>query len=643
MKLLAAAVIICSAMLNAQQDNDLFTLKPTTPRQGDMITVAYNAGAPAAKIKNTDKLELYTLVVHDGFNKPDLLILPMHAQDGLWTGSFTLNTPDAKLLLFRFVAGEHVDDNGGNVWNSLVYDKDAKPVRGACYSLALLMRGGINSFKHAKDPDGSLEQLQKELRLYPDNTNATALLWDARLRTERSPEVVAKLEDEIGKEYKAHNGNEEFVSQVIAAYEFAGDSTKAREIRFEEINRHPKGLIARLAAWRTITAVPEPTDRLPLFEKFFSDFTDFKNRDNYLGNYISACAAANQFDKANQLLSQLHTPSSGLYNDIAWELVSKGNNLEQATAWAKKGADLSRIPDSATRSYYSTDKEWRDGTKFGTAMCLDTYAYGLYQLGKTEDAEKSYSEAFHLMDASDPDVNKRYAECLVKDGKYDEAVSVGLECARKGKDNDELLSLVKQAILKADGSDKSYDALTSERKAKFEEKLAEAKKFKIAEMKKKVLESRISQPSVDFTLKDLQGNPVTLSGLRGKVVIIDFWATWCGPCKASFPYFEKVYEKYKNNSSVAFLALDTWERQKDYDATLSNAKKFIADNNYTFPVLIDEKIVDKYEVDGIPTKFIIDKKGAIAFKSVGFEGPDMEEELTQQIELLLNEPAGSLN
>jgi thiol-disulfide isomerase/thioredoxin len=130
---------------------------------------------------------------------------------------------------------------------------------------------------------------------------------------------------------------------------------------------------------------------------------------------------------------------------------------------------------------------------------------------------------------------------------------------------------------------------------------------------------------------------VRLSELKGKVVVVDFWATWCGPCTASFPFLQQVYEKYKANPNFVILTLNTWERVTGAERE-ALVKKFMEENKYTFPVLYDEGFVEKYGVEGIPTKFIIDKKGMIQFKSIGFMGgPKMIDEMTMQIEMLLDD------
>ncbi|HRO71247.1 MAG TPA: TlpA disulfide reductase family protein, partial [Chitinophagaceae bacterium] len=124
------------------------------------------------------------------------------------------------------------------------------------------------------------------------------------------------------------------------------------------------------------------------------------------------------------------------------------------------------------------------------------------------------------------------------------------------------------------------------------------------------------------------------SSLKGKVVVVDFWATWCGPCKASFPGMQKMVSKYKDKDDVRFIFVDTWERVENKE---KNAADFIAGNKYSFHVLMDNdnKVVEDFKVEGIPTKFVIDKDGLIRFKSVGFDGSDdkLVKELTAMIEM----------
>ncbi|MDD2425907.1 MAG: TlpA disulfide reductase family protein [Bacteroidales bacterium] len=122
--------------------------------------------------------------------------------------------------------------------------------------------------------------------------------------------------------------------------------------------------------------------------------------------------------------------------------------------------------------------------------------------------------------------------------------------------------------------------------------------------------------------------------------MLDFWATWCGPCKASFPAMQKAVNKYKNDPDVKFLFLHTWEKGEGDPA--QNAKKYIVDNNYTFTVLMDLRdpqtkasaVASAYKVDGIPAKFIIDTRGNIRFSTSGFsmDADKAVEELSNMIE-----------
>src|SRR5690606_37836601 len=111
----------------------------------------------------------------------------------------------------------------------------------------------------------------------------------------------------------------------------------------------------------------------------------------------------------------------------------------------------------------------------------------------------------------------------------------------------------------------------------------------------------VNEPAANFTLTDLQGNQVTLADLKGKIVILDFWATWCVPCKASFPAMQMALDKFKNDTNIKFLFVHTWERSPSF---LSDAKAYIDSMKYNFQVLMDmkdpqtktNKVVDSYNV-----------------------------------------------
>ena len=129
-------------------------------------------------------------------------------------------------------------------------------------------------------------------------------------------------------------------------------------------------------------------------------------------------------------------------------------------------------------------------------------------------------------------------------------------------------------------------------------------------------------PLADFTLPTLAGEQVTLSSLKGKVVFLNFWATWCPPCRAEMPSMERLYAKFKDKN-FDILAVNLQEEPKP-------VKDFLTKNKLTFPVVLDTngKIGSVYGVRGIPTTYLIDKEGFIVGGIVGgkeWDTPEVEE------------------
>ena len=135
----------------------------------------------------------------------------------------------------------------------------------------------------------------------------------------------------------------------------------------------------------------------------------------------------------------------------------------------------------------------------------------------------------------------------------------------------------------------------------------------------------------DFSYIDKSGSTVKLSDLRGKVVLIDFWATWCGPCRMTIPHVEAIYEKYKDKGVVVIgINLD--------EGDVKNVQQFIQAQGMNYLVVRDpnSQVAGLYGVNSIPRFFLIDKNGRIAKMFVGYD-PNMEDVLSKEIDALLKE------
>jgi len=119
----------------------------------------------------------------------------------------------------------------------------------------------------------------------------------------------------------------------------------------------------------------------------------------------------------------------------------------------------------------------------------------------------------------------------------------------------------------------------------------------------------IDKTAVDFALKELNGQTVRLSDQKGKVVFLNFWATWCPPCREEMPSIQRLHQRLGNTDFIILaVSLDQ-----------GDIRSFVKKGNYSFKILLDPKgeIGRKYGVTGIPTTYIIDKNGAIRQKAVG--------------------------
>ena len=135
----------------------------------------------------------------------------------------------------------------------------------------------------------------------------------------------------------------------------------------------------------------------------------------------------------------------------------------------------------------------------------------------------------------------------------------------------------------------------------------------------------------DFTLDTLQGEKATLSHLRGKLVIVNFWATWCLPCRKETPALEEAYEQYKD-SGMVILGVNLTDQD-----SVSEVESFVQEFKLTYPILLDRdgSISYLYQIEGLPMTFFINREGIIRTVVVG--GPMSETFIRSKIETLLKE------
>jgi thiol-disulfide isomerase/thioredoxin len=150
------------------------------------------------------------------------------------------------------------------------------------------------------------------------------------------------------------------------------------------------------------------------------------------------------------------------------------------------------------------------------------------------------------------------------------------------------------------------------------------------EMRKYDPNSNLKDP-MQFTVSGVEGDKLQLASLRGKVIIMDFWATWCGPCRIQHPLYEQVKSKFKNRNDVVFLAIDT-------DENHSLVKPFLEQNNWNRKVYFEDGLSQLLQVSSIPTTVIFNKKGEVAARMNGFLPDRFVEMLTARIQEALNEP-----
>lgn len=620
-----------------------FAYHPLKPKAGDKVVFTYNAKGSDLPGKSEPKLAIYHFNFLD--NKNGVLeIKPIIGKNGLFTGSFVV-PKTAKALAFMVKEGSVFESNKKQGYIIPVHDKKGKAVLGAKIALASVYSGlgeyylGIES-----NPDKTSALINEEWKEFPRNHyNLYNQYLSVNFQFNRK--LLDSSFEQIAKEIRNHPSVKEEDYSYLSMFANALKKVElGKEITNQMKLKFPNGSWKGRDAIAALNTLEDLDKRKEALDKIVAEYPakDDRSKNQYswayqsiVQSYIKSAKVFNM-EKFLQYCSPLSKEDKlSLFNNTAWDWAYKKDTLiaeaaqlsREATMWAENEI---KNPTKPKPEFY-TNELWLESRKSTFGMYADTYAYILFKQKDYTTALKYAKEGCEANNWANNEYNDRYAEIAEKVLSTSELISSLIPLVEKNTAGSKTRAVLKSALVKELGSESAANNQL--------EALGKAASLKARE---EIMKKMIDQPSVDFKLKNLEGKEVQLSSLKGKVVVLDFWATWCGPCIASFPGMQKALDKYKNDPNVAFLFIDTWEDHENMEERAKEVSAFIAKNKYSFNVLYDEKdtsdaykVVSAYKVDGIPTKFILDKTGKIRFKSVGGDSniDKLVSELSTMIEL----------
>lgn len=627
-------VLLCLFYSYNSIAQDHFTFTPLQPKSGDVVTITYIPSGDLADSKVPIKAAVYT------FNPKQQTAedIALTKTKDYYTGTIQTD-PSADFVYFSFSADGKFDTNNDEGYWFPLYE-NGKAKAGANLGLAQFYSGMSRSIGiESPDFEKALNAYEEEFKLYPDSKKENLVNYLRTLLQVNKTEGPSLVQKEIESVIKSGLKEEDDYSTLQSLYSLAKLPQQAGLINNLKKEKFPEGKWTVIQTLNQFVGEKDLVKKETMLGEIISKINtdpDWKQYELSLpffkNSVVNAYVAKEDWEGMKNAVKKYNVSGpdlASLYNNTAWGLQEKDKNMKEAEEMSKTATELSKnewLNPTGKKPAMLTTSQWKKALENNYGMYADSYAMINYKLGNYKKGF-SYAQdaAIKIAKGQSADENNTYAllaEKVLKPKKYVPQLE---EFVKDGKSTDAIKEILKKVYLAKHG-EAAADAYIT--------KLEKASYLKMMEDLRKGI---LTDAAPVFSLVDLDGQKVNLSDLKNKIVIADFWATWCGPCKASFPAMQKMVTKYKDDPNVKFVFIDTWENGKDNNKKHDDVSKFIASNKYDFHVLMDndDKVVADFKISGIPTKFVIDKKGVIRFKSIGWIGSDdkLISELTAMIDI----------
>lgn len=558
--------------------------------------------------------KIYASVVYYSKKYYNNKVIPITKVDNSY--QFLFKAPDStQVLIFSIIDDKKntINNNNGSGFRIYLYDNN-----GTIPASARITTADLLSYYAPRILKLNRELLKEQvIKLYKEGYKLSPSLKNGSSYTsylnilyeEKKDAVKPKLLAYANQMALAQNDEQKWIN-AISIYRLLKMDEEKQKVEKKILSANPNGQWAIRKFWDKFYSIENPTENsiLSSMDEYISRFKDTSNsiKDQFYANVISSFLNKKELGEVKKYeLSVLNKNSLiGFYNNFAWklsgkELYNSGSDLEIAKSFSKKSLDYSEeqmknivVNDEQGQYFQSTQN-----------MCADTYALILYKLGQYDSAFYYQNAIYQQGGEADPESLERYVTYAEKVKGPNYAKQVIEQELLSGVNSPVMLKQLQSIYKQLNLPEDEFTKLQEKSNLLSRQKASEIIRAKLGTTKAK-----------NFILKNILGQEVSLFSFSNKVIVIDFWATWCAPCRASFPVMQEAINKYKDDSEVIFLFIDVWEN-KEPEEMQKTAAKFIKDNNYSFNVLLDvtDKVVTDYRVETIPTKFIIDKKGNIVF------------------------------
>ncbi len=627
--LLTALSFTLISITIAQVKFEALTITPQFPKAGQTVSFKYNKQlSPLIDKKKVD------IIVYLLSGTEYKVVEPKVIRAGTnFSGSFKLEDKTS-CFAFTFSSDKEKDINASKGYFVPVYNSRNEPLTEYYSTLYNIQRFyGEDYFGITFNAQKVFTIIEEGTKQHPELKN-DPIFFNAYLNSlngAKKGEAIPVIKEELQRLENKGNLTEKDYNTLIHWYNKDKRKAKADSLSTTMKATFPNGDWKNNEALSKFYDEKDVAKKVALYNDYVAQYPP--NEDNKLiaerlkSQLASGYAKDKDYKSYNEWNQKLSKAmAAGNDNNIAWAMAEANENIEDAKKMSLSATSFAKAEmqhPSEKRPYYLTTKQWEESRKNLYAMYADTYAFIMYQTGDYKTGLQYAKDAAVLNKNKNAEYNERYSQLIEK---VLPAATVKKEIEQFVKDgaaSSKTKAILKTLYVAEKKSDAGYDDYLT--------KLELTAKLK---QKEELAKTMSNDPAPKFSLKDLDGNDISLEGLKGKVVIVDFWATWCGPCIASMPAMKTVQEKLKARDDVAFVFVDTWQTEADKK---QNAADFIKKNNYPFHVLLDneDKVVADFKVTGIPTKFVIDKTGNIRFKSVGFGGNDdaLIDEVSMMVEM----------